>query len=163
VWESLEALDEYRARFTSAPDTLTNPILIGSLLVPLGLMMRRPRRRQDEELDARGRPPKPPRLALGMLPIARGDVEHLRHVVALQARLAELSSPPRTQRSLMHRSTFAEAMTWMDIHGQFPEAVEHWRDARQAAGDEVVPNERPRRRRRRRRRGPRPPQGAPPE
>jgi poly(A) polymerase len=159
VWESLEALDEYRARFTSAPDTLTNPVLIGSLLVPLGTMSRRPRRRQEEvlEVDPRRRPPKAPVVSLGMLPIARGDIEHLRHILSLQGRLVELPSSPRAQRLLMHRSTFAEAMTWMDIHGQFPEAVEHWRDVRQAAGDEIVPEERQRRRRRRRRRrGPRP-------
>jgi poly(A) polymerase len=164
VWESLEALDDYRRRFTSAPETLTNPVLIGSLLVPLGMMLRRPRRRHEEEPDSRGRPPKPPKLALGMLPIARGDVEHLRHVLALQARLAELAVSPRAQRSLMHRSTFAEAMTWMDIHGRFPEAVEHWRGVRAAAGDDIVPDERPRRRRRRRRRrGPLPPHGLPQE
>jgi poly(A) polymerase len=164
VWLSLEALDEYRRRFASAPDTLTNPVLMGSLLVPLGMMVRRPRRRHEPDEDAAvRRPPKPLRLALGMLPIARGDVEHLRHILALQGRLAELPSSPRAQRSLMHRSTFAEAMTWMDIHGQFPEAVEHWRGARDAAGDEIVPDQRPRRRRRRRRRGPRPPHGVPQE
>lgn len=159
VWQSLEELDEYRARFTSAPDTLTNPILIGSLLAPLGMMSRRPRRRHEEpeEETPRTRPPKPPRLSLGMLPIARGDVEHLRHILALQSRLAEQPSSPRAQRSLMHRSTFADAMTWMDIHGQYPEAVQHWRDVREAAGDEIVPEQRHRRRRRRRRRrGPRP-------
>jgi poly(A) polymerase len=165
VWGSLQAIDEYRSRFTSAPDTLTNPVLIGSLLVPLGMMVRR-RRRQSEEHDdhekhppavaeasARRRPPKPPRLTLGMLPIARGDVEHLRHMLTLQARLAELPSSPRVQRSIMHRPTFADAMTWMDIHGSYPEAIQHWRGARAEAGDEITPEQRPGRRRRRRRRG----------
>ena len=154
VWESLEALDEYRSRFATAPDTLTNPILIGSLLGPLGLMSRRPRRRHEEPRaeEHRIRPPKAPRLSLGMLPIARGDVEHLRHILSLQGRLLELPSSPRAQRSLMHRSMFAEAMTWMDIHGRDPEAVQHWRDIREAAGDEIVPEQRHRRRRRRRRR-----------
>ena len=169
VWESLEALDEYRSRFTSAPDTLTNPILIGSILAPLGMLARRPRRARGETLDAqraseavsireaRRRPPKPPRLTLGMLPIARGDVEHLRHILTLQTRLVELPSSPRVQRSIMHRHTFAEAMTWMDIHGRYPEAVRHWTGARAEAGDTIVPEQRPRRRRRRRRRGPQPP------
>ncbi len=154
VWESLEALDEYRSRFATAPDTLTNPILIGSLLGPLGVMSRRPRRRHEEPRaeEHRTRSPKAPRLSLGMLPIARGDVEHLRHILSLQGRLLELPSSPRTQRLLMHRSTFAEAMTWMDIHGRDPEAVQHWRDIREAAGDEIVPEQRHRRRRRRRRR-----------
>jgi poly(A) polymerase len=162
VWQSLEELDEYRSRFTAAPDTLTNPILIGSLLVPLGMMVRRRRRHSEveaEELaveprpEKRRRPPKPPRLSLGMLPVARGDVEHLRHVLTLQSRLAELPSSPRVQRSIMHRPTFIEAMTWMDIHGSYPEAVQHWRGARAEAGEDFVSDQRPRRRRRRRGRG----------
>ncbi len=37
LWHSLAALDRYRAGFESAPDTLTNAILMGSLLAPLGL------------------------------------------------------------------------------------------------------------------------------
>src|SRR5574338_93082 len=163
VWQSLEELDEYRSRFTSAPDTLTNPILIGSLLVPLGMMVRRRRRHNEMEEEVvpatdagpekRRRPPKPPRLSLGMLPVARGDVEHLRHVLTRQSRLAELPSSPRVQRSIMHRPTFIEAMTWMDIHGSHPEAVQHWRGARAEAGEDFVSDQRPRRRRRRRGRG----------
>lgn len=170
LWQSLEALDEYRSRFSAAPETLTNPVLIGSVLVPLGMLARRPRRRapvEDEEesgadpgpAGARRRPPKPPRIALGMLPIARGDVEHLRHILTLQDRLAEVPASPRQQRAIMHRSTFADAMTWLDIHGRDPEAVTHWRGLRDAAGADFVSEERPRRRRRRRRgrgRGPRP-------
>jgi poly(A) polymerase len=162
VWQSLEELDEYRSRFTAAPDTLTNPILMGSLLVPLGMMVRR-RRRHDEAVaeetategqpSSRRRPPKPPRLSLGMLPVARGDVEHLRHILTMQSRLAELPSSPRAQRSIMHRPTFVEAMTWMDIHGTYPEALQHWRGARAEAGEEIVADQRPRRRRRRRGRG----------
>ena len=183
LWESLEHLDEYRSRFAAAPETLTNPILIGSLLVPLGMMVRRGRRHglhahhdQHDHLDHHGhdeggdrhdlddapwtgaagtrrRPPKPPRLNLGVLPIGRGDVEHLRHILTLQSRLAELPSSPRVQRSIMHRPTFAEAMTWMDIHEGYPEAVQHWRGAHSEAGAEIVADQRPPRRRRRRRRG----------
>src|SRR5688572_28026978 len=36
LWRSLAALDAYRARFQSAPETLTNAVLLGSLLVPGG-------------------------------------------------------------------------------------------------------------------------------
>src|SRR6186997_3283248 len=36
LWESLAALDAYRRRFDDIPDTLTNAVLLGSLLVPLG-------------------------------------------------------------------------------------------------------------------------------
>jgi poly(A) polymerase len=35
LWRSLAALDAYRNRFESAPDTLTNSILLGSLLMPI--------------------------------------------------------------------------------------------------------------------------------
>jgi poly(A) polymerase len=160
LWDSLDALDEYRGRFAAAPDTLTNPILIGSLLVPLGMLTPRPRRRHgehDEHADeAEDR--HAPRIALGLLPIARGDVERLRHILALQGKLAELPPSPRAQRSILHRHSFTEGMTWMDIHGRFPEAVQHWRDLREAAeGDEGFTESAPpaRRRRRRRRRGPR--------
>lgn len=157
LWQSLHALDEYRSRFTSAPDTLTNPILIGSLLMPLGMLDRRPQRRhagaahEPEELDARGRPL---RIALGLLPIARGDIERLRHILTLQPRLVDLPSSPRAQRSLMHRHTFEETMTWMDIHGRDDETVARWRTLRETAtheGERFIQG-RPRRRRRRRRR-----------
>jgi len=40
LWESLAALDAYRRRFDSAPAALTNSILLGSMLLPLGLMPR---------------------------------------------------------------------------------------------------------------------------
>src|SRR6185295_13019450 len=39
LWQSLAALDAYRRRFESTPDTLTNPILLGSLLAPLGIAL----------------------------------------------------------------------------------------------------------------------------
>ena len=37
-------LDAYRRKFESAPATLRNPILLGTLLIPLGLMPRHDRR-----------------------------------------------------------------------------------------------------------------------
>src|SRR3954466_12064709 len=36
-WDSVAALDRYRQRFESAPESLTNAILAGTLLAPLGL------------------------------------------------------------------------------------------------------------------------------
>jgi tRNA nucleotidyltransferase/poly(A) polymerase len=36
LWQSLAALDAYRRRFQTSPDTFTNAVLLGSLLVPLG-------------------------------------------------------------------------------------------------------------------------------
>ena len=56
----------------------------------------------------------------------------------------------------MHRGPFREALTWLEIHGQAPEALEHWRGFIEAAktfeGDDTAEAQPPRRRRRRRRR-----------
>ena len=38
----------------------------------------------------------------------------------------DLSASERTQRALAHRGIFREALTWMEIHGNAPEIVEHW-------------------------------------
>ena len=53
--DALDALDTYRQRFESAPPTLSNPILLGTMVVPLGLMPTR------ERVGARRRrrPPRP--------------------------------------------------------------------------------------------------------
>ena len=60
---------------SNSAGALTNPILLGSLLVPLGLMQRRPRRRDDlGEAQVKSLP------QLGRLPLARKDVERLAHV-----------------------------------------------------------------------------------
>ena len=40
LWQSLAELDVYRRTFESTPDTLTNSIILGSLIVPLGLPLR---------------------------------------------------------------------------------------------------------------------------
>jgi poly(A) polymerase len=40
LWDSLRALDAYRKRFPEMPPQLTNPVLLGSLLLPIGLMPR---------------------------------------------------------------------------------------------------------------------------
>ena len=52
LWEGLAALDAYRRKFESAPATLRNPVLLGTLLIPLGLMPRKAHSRFDEDLDA---------------------------------------------------------------------------------------------------------------
>jgi poly(A) polymerase len=151
LWRSLAALDEYRRRFDGIPDTLTNAILLGSLLIPLGYTLRSlsPAPVAD---DDRG---KEPRLSIGMLPLARRDVERLRQILTLQQRLMDMNLSPRAKRALMHRGSFREAMTWFEIHGRTPEVVEHWRGFIEAAGTyegESLSGEAPRRRRRRRRR-----------
>jgi len=126
LWQSLADLDTYRKTFESTPETLTNAVLIGSLIVPLGLPLRG-ERPEGEELLPSGKPRKPPALKLGELPLARGDVEGLRQSLMLQRRLRDLAAHPRAQRSLVYRGSFKDALTWMEIHGHAPEVVEHWR------------------------------------
>jgi poly(A) polymerase len=155
LWRSLAALDAYRRRHDDVPDTLSNAILLGSLLVPLG-MTGHSRHTAAREIE------KEPRLSLGMLPLARRDVERFRQILGLQRRLLDPRLSPRARRALMHRGPFREALAWLEIHGDAPEAVEHWRGfieatgiaAHEHEGAEDLPP--PRRRRRRRRRSFRP-------
>jgi poly(A) polymerase len=151
LWRSLAAVDAYRRRHDEIPDTLSNAVLLGSLLVPLG-MTGHPRHSAKTELE------KEPRLSLGMLPLARRDVERFRQILGLQRRLLDPRLSPRARRALMHRGPFREALAWLEVHGEAPEAVEHWRGFIEASGvaernhdgGEDLPPTRRRRRRRRR-------------
>mgnify|MGYP000449585382 CR=1 FL=1 len=176
LWESLAALDAYRRKFDAAPPSLRNPILLGSMLVPLGLMPKKAHGRFDDDRDdedARGnqvdgqdeasaeegaeesgnpkkglpppshksrfkRPPKEPILKIGSLPIARGDTERLRQILSLQGRIADLEMPPRAKRALMHRGPFEDSLTWFEIHGNAPAALEHWKGFIEALGPEAL-------------------------
>ena len=157
LWRSLAELDVYRRHFEETPDTLTNAVLLGTLLVPLGYDFRSP----PVVFDENGKPKKEPALSLGLLPLARRDVERLRQILSLQRRLTDLHLSPRGRRALTHRGPFREALTWFEIHGHAPEVLEHWRGFIEAAKT-FVPGEEeavegghpPRRRRRRRRRRP---------
>jgi len=153
LWQSLAAIDAYRKRHEDVPDTLTNAILLGSLLVPLGISGHSRPARTELETE--------PRLSLGILPLARRDVERFRQILGLQRRLLDQRLSPRARRALMHRGPFREALAWLEIHGRAPEAVEHWRGFIEASGVAVSDQETdgmppPRRRRRRRRRSFRP-------
>ena len=156
LWESLAALDAYRRRFDDPPETMTNAILLGSLIMPIGHTSRSLSPAPVPDGDLR----REPRLSLGMLPLPRRDVERLRHILGLQRRLIDMDLSPRARRALMHRAPFREALTWLEIHGQAPEALEHWRGFVEATatseGEEAGEAPRPRRRRRRRRRSFRP-------
>jgi poly(A) polymerase len=160
LWKSLAAVDAYRRRFESTPETLTNAILLGSLLVPLGLSPESGRDRSDAALEGDRRLPA---ARLGGLPLARRDVERLRQILALQRRLVEVSASPRTKRALAQRGIFPEALTWLDVHGHVPDIVGEWNAMRAESGEPgtepfppapVAGDGRPRRRRRRRRRRP---------
>jgi poly(A) polymerase len=154
LWRSLAALDAYRRQIEETPDTLTNAVLLGTLLVPVGYDFRPPPVRLDEH----GRPKKEPASSLGLLPLARRDVERLRQILSLQRRLVDPRLSPRARKALMHRGPFREALTWLEIHGHAPESLEHWRGFIEAARtfEEGAEEPRPRGRRRRRRRRYRP-------
>jgi poly(A) polymerase len=152
-WQSLAAIDRYRRAFKRNPESLGNAILLGSLLIPLGLLDQHHGR--TKELGAR----------FGILPIARRDVEFLRQILALQRHMRDPGASPRHKRGIMHRTAFPAALMWLELHGNNPALVESWRAllAETAASDSAAgPGDLPaaadglprRRRRRRRRRRP---------
>jgi poly(A) polymerase len=157
LWQSLAALDAYRSRFESVPETLTNPVLLGSLIVPGGFThqvhVRQPVR-EDAAVAPAKRPAGP---RLGELPLARRDVERLSQIIQLQRRLRDVNANPRAQSALAHRSIFREALTWLEVHSGSAELVAHWNAVAEQRGavtaaDPEAQGERPPRRRRRRRR-----------
>ena len=145
LWRSLDRLDDYRSRFASARAALSNTILLGSLVAPVITIDTRPRRRESKPGDEEV-------VTLGRLPIARRDVERLRQILALQPMLADPALSPRATRSAMARGAFADALSWMDIHGNDPDALARW-TALADAGGAPPPREGAKRRRRRRRGG----------
>ena len=88
------ALDAYRRRFESTPETLTNAILLGSLLVPLGISLHRRGRTVPQAETARRRRNGRRARELGELPLARRDVERLRQILGLQRRLRDVAREP---------------------------------------------------------------------
>ena len=157
LWDGLAALDLYRRGFESAPPSLTNPVLLGTLLIPLGLMPRKDERHFDDdeaEVEEEAVPvedpalpssrsrfrraPKDPILKIGSLPIARGDTERLRQLLSLQGRIGDLEMSPRAKRTLMHRGPFESALTWFEIHGRAPAVLEHWKGFIEALGPDAL-------------------------
>jgi poly(A) polymerase len=179
---SLGRLDDYRNAGLAAPDDLTNALLMGTLLVPLGVPLRRVNASGDGHDERRGAARADVRAemeALGAeeedelpgagsmsLPFARRDADRLRLVLAAQSRLRELNSSPRVKQMLAGRGYLEEALRWLEIHGgvQGQELATHWRGlasdersdegapAETAAEPDGAPPARRRRRRRRRRR-----------
>ncbi|MEE3202301.1 MAG: polynucleotide adenylyltransferase PcnB [Acidobacteriota bacterium] len=140
LWRSLDALDAYRSRFTASPESLTNAVLLGSLMTPVQTLNLTPRRRDDRSVG----------LTLGDLPLARKDVDRLRRALVLQPRLTDPKLPARAVRGILTRPSFPDALTWLTIHGNYPDAVSRWQELA-AKG----PRPRPEKKRRRRRRKPR--------
>jgi poly(A) polymerase len=124
VWDSLSRLDAYRQRFPAAPPELTNAVLMGSLLMPLGVL--------DRPLaPPRAGDPRAERVSIGMLPVARRDLERLRQMSHILPRLIDPDLPPRIARSLAHRPSFDDALVWLEVFGDAPDAVERWKHAQQ--------------------------------
>ena len=161
LWDALAALDAYRQTFDSAPPTLTNAVLLGTLLIPLGLMPKKEFNLAEDDDDegeddvveaeeaqpgpvtGKGRTkwkraPKEPILKIGSLPIARKDTERLRQILSLQGRIADLEMSPRAKRALMHRGPFEDALTWFELHGHEPAVLEHWKGFIEALGPEAL-------------------------
>jgi poly(A) polymerase len=116
LWDWLARLDRYRGTFPSAPPSLTNTVLIGALLVPTGILDR----------PVSGRAGGPDRVDFGMLQVARKDVERLRQIIQMVPRMADPVLPPRVSRVLLHRSAFADALTWLQVFSDAPGLVERW-------------------------------------
>src|SRR6188508_3107261 len=151
---SLARLDDYRNAGLAAPDELTNPLLMGTLVVPLGVPLRRaaaaamPRRgaAEAEPADADDRLDVAAEMAaLGeeeldevpggggpaalVLPFARRDLDRLRLILAAQSRLREVHTSPKVKHLLAGRGYLEEALRWLEIHGgvQGQELATYWR------------------------------------
>jgi poly(A) polymerase len=140
---SLARLDAHRQAGLATPDQLTNPLLMGSLLVPLGVPLRRavasapPPRRADPGVPADDAPapedvaaevaeleaeaddaaPAPDASEPLSLPFARRDLERLRLVLLAQRRLRESHGPASARRAMAAKSYFEDAVRWLEIHG----------------------------------------------
>jgi poly(A) polymerase len=162
---SLSRLDDYRNAGLAAPEDLGNSVLMGTLLVPLGISLRRtalpPSRGRRSDADTPRDAAEPPldvaaemaalgdgadedggegRFAALSLPFARRDLDRLRLILAAQSRLREVHRSPRTQHVLAGRGYLEDALRWMEIHGgvQGQELAAHWRGLGPAAPAEAA-------------------------
>ena len=131
-------------RFEETPDTLTNAVLLGSLLVPLGHGRPGGARRQPGRERRRSR-----RRRSGCCRSRAATSNGCARSSGLQRRLIDMNLSPRARRALMHRGPFREALTWLEIHGGAPEVLEHWtrihRSGRDVRGRDREPDEHRRR------------------
>jgi len=147
---SLGRLDTHRSA-GALPEALTNPIVLGTLLVPLGVPLRRVpgvtvRRRPEEgeepegeavdvatEAEALGEreaeEAQPSTNAPLSLPFARRDLDRLRVVLLAQRKLHEVRLSPGVKHVLGGRPYLEEALRWLEIHGGdgAAELAAHWR------------------------------------
>jgi len=153
---SLARLDAHRQAGLATPEQLTNALLMGSLLVPLGVPLRRVaasapatggespaagggrHAAQDDvaaEIAALGgeeedQIPEPdgPKPAIA-LPFARRDLERLRLALLAQRRLREARAATSARRALAAKAYFEDAVRWLEIHGgeEGRELAAQWR------------------------------------
>jgi poly(A) polymerase len=147
---SLSRLDGYRNSGSADLEALTNPILTGSLLVPLGVPLRRVatstpgwHRREGAEPPAEDlateiaslggedepegeTPSSPPPV---VLPFARRDLERLRLLLLAQRRLRDRDAPASARQALAAKTYFDDAVLWLEIHGgpEGEELAASWR------------------------------------
>ena len=141
LWRSLESLDLYRKNSDFIAENLTNPILLGSLTQPVQPLDLTPPRRRDGK--------HPIDIKLGRLPVARRDIERLRQTLQIQPRLQNTNLGVASQRAVIHRRAFQEAMTWLEIHGNDLKSLERWKSLAASASlkqPKVKRRRRPRRR-----------------
>jgi poly(A) polymerase len=143
---SMARLDDCRNSGVASED-LTNPILLGTLLVPLGAPLRRPpaagsdsapddgtedrdAEAMEPEMPVGSVEPAVPRLPTTLtLPFARRDLDRLRLILAAQNRLRDVSRSASVKHLLAGRGYFDEAVRWLEVHGG-PDGVAlaaHWR------------------------------------
>jgi len=151
LFGSLTRLDEHRNAGLASAEQLTNPILLGTLLVPLGGPQRRPAAPRaagaSQENPAQAADDVARELAtLGeavseesvpgsdtpaplSLPFARRDLDRLRLVLVAQRRLREVQRAPAVKQLLATRPYFEDALRWLEIHGglEGQELAAHWR------------------------------------
>ena len=169
--DSLARLDAYRA--AGAPvEALTNSLLLGTLLVPLGVPLRRVpgvvARRRPEETEGEGEPvdvaaeaealgedeadpeaeAASPQASMPLsLPFPRRDLDRLRVILLAQRRLPEIRTSPAVKHVLGGRPYLDEALRWLEIHGG-PGAADlcaHWRslDLSDVVPEPAAPRGRP--------------------
>jgi hypothetical protein len=163
---SLSRLDAYRN--SGAPmEGLTNPILLGTLLVPLGVPLSRlpgahPRRRPEEkdeeeaetepvdvaaEAEALGEEVPEDRQPVVNAPLAlpypRRDLDRLRVALLAERRLREVHLSPEVKNVLLGRPYLDEALRWLEIHGgdDGPALAAHWRGLERSEGATRRPHE----------------------
>jgi hypothetical protein len=90
--------------------------------VPIGALNRRmpdrgTARESDTDMD---------KVSFGALPVARKDLDRLRHMLHTLPKLSDPALPPRVARGLPGRPSFPDTLTWFEIFGGDAVVLEQW-------------------------------------